>query len=178
MAASQSAQSHATGALLKRKFTWIVVVLLVLVGSLRLGILDYVRLSVFFEFAKAQMFFTGAKSRFTVVDGFRVHYYALGPADGPAVVLVHGLGGRAEDWANLAPQLARPAIRVYLPDLPGYGESEKPTDFSYSVSDEARIVTGFFDALGLKQVDLGGWSMGGMDCATGRRRPSRPDTNA
>lgn len=76
-------------------------------------------------------------------------------------MLVHGLGGRSEDWRNLAPYLARAGYRVYLPDLPGYGRSEKPADFSYSVADEASIVVGFFDALGLKQVDLGGWSMGG-----------------
>jgi pimeloyl-ACP methyl ester carboxylesterase len=76
-------------------------------------------------------------------------------------VLVHGLGGRAEDWRNLAPYFAKAGFRVYLPDLPGYGRSEKPANFSYSVSDEAGAVVGFLDALGLKQVDLGGWSMGG-----------------
>ena len=48
-----------------------------------------------------------------------------------------------------------------MPDLLGYGRSEKPADFSYSVRDEAGVVVGFLDALGLKQVDLGGWSMGG-----------------
>jgi pimeloyl-ACP methyl ester carboxylesterase len=48
-----------------------------------------------------------------------------------------------------------------LPDLVGYGQSEKPDNFSYSVPDEAGVVLGFLDALGLKQVDLGGWSMGG-----------------
>jgi pimeloyl-ACP methyl ester carboxylesterase len=77
------------------------------------------------------------------------------------VVLVHGLGGRSEDWHNLAPYLVKAGFRVYLPDLPGYGRSEQPADFSYSVPDEAAAVVGFLDALGLKQVDLGGWSMGG-----------------
>ena len=84
-----------------------------------------------------------------------------GLRDGPVVVLVHGLGGRAEDWRNLAPYLAKAGFRVYMPDLPGIGRSEKPADFSYSVRDEAAVVVGFLDALGLKQVDLGGWSMGG-----------------
>jgi pimeloyl-ACP methyl ester carboxylesterase len=116
---------------------------------------------VLFDFSKAQMFLAGAKSRFTVVDGLRIHYYTMGPADGQVVVLVHGLGGRAEDWQKLAPQLARAGFHIYLPDLPGYGASEKPANFSYSVSDQARIVSGFLDALELKQVDLGGWSMGG-----------------
>jgi len=103
----------------------------------------------------------GVANREVTVRGIRVHYEVEGPAGGPAVVLIHGLGGRAEDWRNLAPYIARAGFRLYLPDLPGYGRSEKPTDFSYSVRDEADVVVGFLDALGLKQVDLGGWSMGG-----------------
>ncbi len=104
---------------------------------------------------------SGVESRSVTVAGHRVHYNAEGPAEGPVVVLVHGLGGRGEDWHGLAPYLAKAGFRVYMPDLPGYGRSEKPADFSYSVPDEAAVVLGFLDALGLKQVDLGGWSMGG-----------------
>ncbi len=104
---------------------------------------------------------SGVQSREVTVAGHRMHYETEGPASGPAVVLVHGLGGRAEDWRNLAPYLAKAGYRVYLPDLVGYGRSEKPADFSYAVHDEAEIVVGFLDAVGLKQVDLGGWSMGG-----------------
>lgn len=103
----------------------------------------------------------GVRNCETTVGGHRVHYEVEGPADGQVVVLVHGLGGRAEDWRELAPYLAKAGFRVYLPDLIGYGRSEKPADFSYSVHDETDVVVGFLDALGLKQVDLGGWSMGG-----------------
>lgn len=105
--------------------------------------------------------FSGIESRYIQVAGHRVHYLAEGPANGPVVVLVHGLGSRAEDWHNLAPYLARAGFRVYLPDLLGYGRSERPADFSYSVRDEAAVVVGFMDALQLRQVELGGWSMGG-----------------
>jgi pimeloyl-ACP methyl ester carboxylesterase len=105
--------------------------------------------------------FSGVQSRDVRVQGMRIHYLAEGPPNGSAVVLVHGLGGRAEDWRNLAPFLANAGFHVYMPDLPGYGRSQKPAAFSYSVRDEAAIVVGFLDALGLKQVDLGGWSMGG-----------------
>jgi pimeloyl-ACP methyl ester carboxylesterase len=48
-----------------------------------------------------------------------------------------------------------------MPDLPGHGRSAQPADFSYSIPDQAATVVGFMDAMGLKQVDLGGWSMGG-----------------
>jgi pimeloyl-ACP methyl ester carboxylesterase len=104
---------------------------------------------------------SGIQSRSVEVAGHRVHYLAEGPANGPVVVLVHGLGARAEYWDNLAPYLAQSGFRVYIPDLIGCGRSERPADFSYSVRDEAAVVVGFMDALGLKQVELGGWSMGG-----------------
>jgi pimeloyl-ACP methyl ester carboxylesterase len=90
-----------------------------------------------------------------------VHFLAEGPADGPVVVLVHGLGANAEHWRNLAPYLVQSGFRVYIPDLIGYGRSDRPADSSYSVRDEAAVVVGFMDALSLKQVELGGWSMGG-----------------
>lgn len=103
----------------------------------------------------------GVENHSINMAGYHIHYDVTGPTNGPAVVLIHGLGGRAEDWRDLAPQLAKAGYRVYMPDLPGYGRSEKPAGFSYSVRDEAAVVVGFLDALSLKQVDLGGWSMGG-----------------
>ena len=104
---------------------------------------------------------SGIESRSVQVAGNRVHFLAEGPADGPVVVLVHGLGANAEHWRNLAPYLVQSGFRVYIPDLIGYGRSDRPADSSYSVRDEAAVVVGFMDALSLKQVELGGWSMGG-----------------
>jgi pimeloyl-ACP methyl ester carboxylesterase len=106
-------------------------------------------------------FLSGVESRSVQVGGYRMHYLAEGPAGGPVVVLVHGLGGNAEEWRDLASWLVKAGYRVYLPDLPGFGRSEQPADFSYSVHDQAEVVVGFLDALRLKQVDLGGSSMGG-----------------
>ena len=103
----------------------------------------------------------GVQNRWTWVDGQRMHYEVEGPPNGPPVVLVHGLGGRAEDWRALAPYLAKAGFRVYMPDLIGYGRSAQPANFSYSIRDEAALVAGFLDVAGLKRVDLGGWSMGG-----------------
>ena len=145
---------------MKRILKWTALVFLALIATF--GLTFWMRpLNVFRTVNQAQMYFIGARGDFVDVDGYRVHYYSLGPADGKVVVLVHGLGGRSEDWEKLAPFFVRAGYRVYLPDLPGYGQSDRPADFSYSVGDEAKVVAGFFDALGLKQVDLGGWSMGG-----------------
>jgi pimeloyl-ACP methyl ester carboxylesterase len=103
----------------------------------------------------------GAESRSVTVAGHHIHYDVAGPKGGPVVVLVHGLSGRAENWQSLAPYLVKAGYRVYMLDLLGFGRSEKPEDFSYSMEDQAAIVDGALDALGLKRVDLGGWSMGG-----------------
>jgi pimeloyl-ACP methyl ester carboxylesterase len=142
------------------KLLWIAggVLTLILVAGLGFWLRP---VSYFNELMYARACLAGVESRSVTVAGMRLHYNAEGPAAGPVVVLVHGLGGRAEDWRDLAPYLAKAGFRVYMPDLPGYGRSEQPADFSYSVRDEAEAVVGFLDALGLKQVDLGGWSMGG-----------------
>ncbi len=103
----------------------------------------------------------GFRGNRITVNGYRIHYLAGGPVDGPPVVLLHGLGGRAHNWRALAPYFAKAGFRVYLPDLLGYGRSDQPKDFSYSVRDEAFLILDFVRALGLKSFDLGGWSMGG-----------------
>jgi pimeloyl-ACP methyl ester carboxylesterase len=140
-----------------KRLLWVAAVLVVVAG---IGF--WARpVSYFNEAMYAREWFSGVESRSVQVAGHRVHYLAKGAGDGPVVVLVHGLGGHGEDWLNLSDYLVKAGYRVYLPDLPGYGRSEQPADFSYSVHDEAEAVVGFLDALGLKQVDLGGWSMGG-----------------
>jgi len=105
--------------------------------------------------------FDGFENHSVKVDGYRMHYLAMGPASGSPVILVHGLGGHAEDWWNVAPILAQKGFRVYMPDLIGFGRSQEPADFSYSVRDQASVLLAFMDTLGIKQADLAGWSMGG-----------------
>lgn len=143
---------------MKRLF-WIGCMLVVLLTG---GVAFWARPVSFFNgYNYLRMFFSGVQSRSVNVAGHRVHYYVEGPTSGKVVVLVHGLGGRAEDWNNLATYLDKEGFRIYMPDLPGYGRSDQPAEFSYSVPAEAQAVVGFLDAVGLKKVDLGGWSMGG-----------------
>src|ERR1700683_663320 len=89
----------------------------------------------------------------------RVHYYAGG--SGSPVVLVHGLGGRAEDWAYLMPQLVRDHHRGYVLALPCYGRSDWPKNAAYSIPEQTALVEAFLNSRGLARTDLAGWSMGG-----------------
>jgi pimeloyl-ACP methyl ester carboxylesterase len=144
----------------RRKLIWLLGAALAFLAAL--GVWECPISGVYFRCViPVRLLQAGGESRWVTVAGHRVHYDVLGPAAGAPVVLVHGLGGRAEDWLALARALAKAGHRVYLPDLVGYGRSDQPADFSYSVRDEAGVVLGFLDAVGLKQVDLGGISMGG-----------------
>ncbi len=142
---------------------WVVRVFLALIALSAIAALGFYLRPVSFLNAHVylQEHLVGIESRNIKVDGYRVHYLAMGPASGPPVVLVHGLGGRAEDWWNVAPVLAKAGFRVYMPDLLGFGRSQQPADFSYSVRDQAAVVVDFMSALGVKQADVAGWSMGG-----------------
>jgi pimeloyl-ACP methyl ester carboxylesterase len=71
------------------------------------------------------------------------------------------LGSRAEDWANLMPQLKQAGFHVYAIDLLGYGRSDRPANATYSIPDEAQYVEDFLAQRGLAKVNLVGWSMGG-----------------
>jgi len=64
----------------------------------------------------------GFEERFAAVKSCRLRYFVGG--QGPPVVLVHGLGGCAANWVDVAPLLAR-SRRVLVPELPGHGRSEQ-----------------------------------------------------
>lgn len=65
----------------------------------------------------------GFEERFAEVKGCRLRYFVGGPGTGAPIVLVHGLGGCAANWVDVAPLLAR-TRRVLVPELPGHGRSE------------------------------------------------------
>jgi pimeloyl-ACP methyl ester carboxylesterase len=116
---------------------------------------------VFDKIQHIQLIASGVESHTIWVNGHRIHYYVRGPVNGQPVVLVHGLGGRGEDWVKLAPYLEKSGFRVYTPDLLGFGQSEEPRNVNYSIAEQARVIRFFLDRLNLQQPDLVGWSMGG-----------------
>lgn len=103
---------------------------------------------------------THGESRTVDLDG-PVHYVDFGgPADGPVVVLVHGLGGSHLNWDLLAPLLNDHA-RLFAIDLPGFGRSE-PGSRRASVSANAAVLHRFLDQVVGEPAVLIGNSMGGM----------------
>jgi len=109
------------------------------------------------------------------VDGLALHYLTQGR--GPAILLLHGLGGFAASWRHTIEALARRAT-VYALDLPGFGRSAKPRA-DYDLPFFARTVHGFLEALGVSQVSLVGHSLGGAVAVHyAAMHPSRVDRMA
>ncbi len=97
----------------------------------------------------------------TIDLGGPVHVVDYGGADdGPAVVLVHGLGGSHGNWDLLAPLLT-PSARVWALDLPGFGRSE-PGDRRATVQANVAVLQRFLREVVGEPVVLVGNSMGGM----------------
>jgi pimeloyl-ACP methyl ester carboxylesterase len=97
---------------------------------------------------------------FRAVAGVRLHWAELGEdRRRTPVVLLHGLNDSHLTWKRVAPALAIDR-RVLMPDLPGYGLSERP-NASYELGWHAKVIARWLEALQLEKVDLVGHSFGG-----------------
>jgi pimeloyl-ACP methyl ester carboxylesterase len=139
---------------------WVLAVAIVL--ALAAGFVFYVNpLWVVDQQTRWRLWREGVRSEYVDAGGYRLHYFEAGRPEGTPLLLVHGLGARGEDWRAMIPAMAKAGFHVYVPDLPGYGRSSKPTDASYSIAMEEAAVVAFAQAVHVPRADVGGWSMGG-----------------
>jgi 2-hydroxy-6-oxonona-2,4-dienedioate hydrolase len=118
----------------------------------------------------AQITATQAADKEVTVFGQKIHYVEAG--SGPVVVLLHGLGGNATNWAFQIPALAE-KYRVVVPDQVGFGRSDKPL-VNYRVGTYADFLDKFLDELKVEKATLVGNSMGGWIAALYTlQRPAR-----
>ena len=92
-----------------------------------------------------------------VVDGVRSPVQQRAPAgqaqDPEAVVFVHGNPGSSEDFGDLLPHVGQFA-RCVAPDMPGYGQADRPDDFDYTVAGYGRHLERLLAQLGIERVHL------------------------
>ena len=108
----------------------------------------------------------------TAIDGFRLAYERTGT--GPAVLLLHGWPGDRTDYRAVVP-LVSPAADVIVPDLRGFGESDKheaDPARQYNAAAQARSVAGLIEELALGRVVIAGYDIGSRIAqAIARDRP-------
>ena len=101
--------------------------------------------------------------------GVSLHVRRTPGSDAATVVYVHGLGGSATNWTDLAALLA-PFAGGIAADLPGFGFSEPIDGFDFSLDSHADTLAKFIEDLG--PVHLVGNSMGGaVSLLVAARRP-------
>ena len=93
--------------------------------------------------------------------GIQTNYHDVG--QGEPVLLIHGSGPGVSAWANW--RLSLPALsqhfRVIAPDMAGFGFSERPADYQYSMENWVAQAVGLLDALNLAKASVVGNSFGG-----------------
>lgn len=96
-----------------------------------------------------------------VRGGLKIHWREEG--SGPPVILIHGSGPGAGGYANFEGNMSAIAAaghRVLVPDMIGFGWSDKPDD-DYPLSLFIDTLTDFLDALDVERAVLVGNSLGG-----------------
>jgi len=97
------------------------------------------------------------ESRFTTLDGTRIHYVNYGKGS-EALVLIHGWTCNVDNWRDQFSDFAK-RDRVIAIDLPGHGQSDKP-QITYSMDLFARAVDAVLRDAKVKRAVLVGHSMG------------------
>lgn len=89
------------------------------------------------------------------VDGIDLFYREAGPADAPAILLLHGFPTSSHMFRNLIPALAH-RYRVIAPDYPAFGHSAVPDRraFTYSFERFSVLMDGLLNQLGIERYAL------------------------
>jgi pimeloyl-ACP methyl ester carboxylesterase len=99
-----------------------------------------------------------------------IAYYEAGPADGPAVMLMHGFPYDIHAYVDVAPQLAAAGCRVIVPYLRGYGPTRFRDRVTRRSGEQAAMgadLMALMDALGIKRAVFAGYDWGGRAACIG-----------
>lgn len=93
--------------------------------------------------------------------GISMNVATAGPADGPPVIFVHGFPESHRTWRGLVPLLSG-EVRIIMPDLRGFGGSDKPQDVAdYATPKLVADIFALADAMELDRFALVGHDWGG-----------------
>jgi alpha-beta hydrolase superfamily lysophospholipase len=98
----------------------------------------------------------GVRYQTVQVDGLNIFYREAGPANGPVLLLLHGVPTSSRMYQPMLESALSSKYRLIAPDFPGFGHSSwpSPKEFSYTFDHLARVTEGFTDALKLGHYTL------------------------
>ena len=107
------------------------------------------------------------ESKFTEVQGPRMHYLEWGDPANPDLLLVHGWSGFSRAWESVA-EAFEDRYHIIAPDHRGHGESDKP-ETGYHLADFVSDIRQLIDNLGLARPAYVGHSWAGTSARSWRR---------
>lgn len=93
------------------------------------------------------------------IENLNINYIVEGIDNKDEIILLHGWGASISSFIPVYKYLSKD-YKVYVLDLPGFGESDVPPKY-YKVSDYAKIIFEFINKLNIKSPTLIGHSFGG-----------------
>ncbi len=93
------------------------------------------------------------------IFGAKIRYLEAGDATKPHIILLHGLGGQAENWSFVMPALSA-KYHVIALDQVGFGKSDKPF-IKYRIGTYTDFLDKFLTELKIEKTTLIGNSLGG-----------------
>lgn len=105
-------------------------------------------------------------SRYVAAGGIRLHYHEAG--SGPVLLCLHGGAPGAFGWGNFGRNVAELSrhFRVIVPDLPGYGRSDKPVVNGGRNAFYAQVFADMLAALRIDAAHVLGMATGGAVAIT------------
>jgi pimeloyl-ACP methyl ester carboxylesterase len=94
------------------------------------------------------------------INGNAIAYYRVGKRKNQTVLLVHGLSTYSFIWRNIVPTMSQ-TYDVIAVDLLGCGDSDKPLDVEYSLTEHVEILKKFIKKLRVKKIHYVGHDVGG-----------------
>ncbi len=94
-------------------------------------------------------------------NGLTIHSIVAGNENLPPLVLIHGYPTNALLWRHCLPRLAK-HFRIYAPDLPGYGQSDKDLDADYDLNYYVEFMLDYYRVMGLEKAHLAVHDIGGQ----------------
>ena len=104
---------------------------------------------------------TDPDGAFITIQGVSVYYEDKGNLDAPVLLFIHGLFGSTESWRYNVDGFVAEGYRVITFDRPGFGLSDKPESFNYSVKNQVDLIDELMTQLGILDAVIVGHSAGG-----------------
>ena len=103
------------------------------------------------------------KPNYMMIDGLRIHYLDEGPRNADPIILFHGEPTWSYLFRKMVPVLTEAGYRVVVPDMVGFGKSDKfESKYDYSYRHHVEVMKELVERLDLRNATHFGQDWGGL----------------